>query len=203
MLSFKTLNIIWKEQLVFQSSLKGFLSNKASTSFVPSYRVSWWHLYVAFTLKIFPCASFFLYFSLIVSLFFFRIKIDKTIYFFLFADTTVKVDIKRTCITFNERQQFKVPFKILFQKISTSLHTCFSDKFKIHNTHQREINIYYWKQTINKIVSKVFISNVHRSARVTQDETVRVAQSAIIYVTLSITLLLLCVYTIVIYVYYS
>ena len=28
----------------------------------------------------------------------------------------------------------------------------FSDKFKIHYTHQWEIKIYYWKQTINEIV---------------------------------------------------
>ena len=54
--------------MVFQNRLKGFLSNAASTTLVPSYSISWWHLYVAFTLKIFICLSSFLYFNLILSL---------------------------------------------------------------------------------------------------------------------------------------
>ena len=73
--------IIWKSIHVILQNFERYLTriigvsksferifvNTVSTSLVPSYRVLWWHLYVAFTLKIFLCLSFFLYFSLIVS----------------------------------------------------------------------------------------------------------------------------------------
>ena len=46
---------------------------------------------------------------------------DKMVYSFVVTSVTVKIYIKKPCITFNERYQFKVLFKILFQNISTSL----------------------------------------------------------------------------------
>ena len=57
--------------------------------------------------------------------FFFRIKIDKTVYFVLVTDGTVKVYTKRPCITFNERTIQSSLQNTLPEYLYKSARTCF------------------------------------------------------------------------------
>ena len=115
-LIFKTLNVIWKRQLLFQNSLKEFLSNTASTFLARLYLASWRHLYLAFTKKILLCILFLIFQFNCFHCFLFRIKIDKTVDSFLVTDIISKEHVSRLMKDSNP----KFPSKYS-SRISTSL----------------------------------------------------------------------------------